>query len=374
MSWEIFRKNILQIALKPENVNNTDIIARAYAREYDLAVKRGYDNINKVPLQKGNVKAMEAFFKKALDNGLSYNEKYDLVGEMGKGVIAYWSKQPIPPNPNQPPPNPTQPPPGAVLMHYFPIPLVTIQQITSGVTANILVYSNIVTNAGKWIKPLAAINITNNQSTNNNRITGIGANATTADPIDTNTKEKILFVGDSLSAIKTETGIDITWTYPTSVRKSLPNATVDVLAIPAKQTSWMLQNLPSQLATTKYDRVYIWGGTNDMFSGVSFKAALGNIQKMVDLAISNGAKAYVIIGYDVKNMDWTRLKPTRYLTDITEYIPLIERYNEYQQQMPTTIQNAKFIGIFDLGPLTTDGIHPSAIQARQIANIIINAL
>ena len=372
MSWEIFRKNIINIALKPENINNTDLIARAYAREYDLAVKRGGDIINKVPLQKGNVAAMEAYIKKALDNGLNYNEKYDLVGEMGKGVIAYWSTQPAPPL--LIPPNPNQPPPGAIQMNVFPIPLVTIEQLTSGVTANILVYSNIITNPGKWIKPLARININNNQSTNNNRITGIGANATTADPIDTNTTEKILFVGDSLSAIKTETGTIITWTYPTSVRKSLPNATVDVLAIPAKQTSWMLQNLPSQLATTKYDRVYIWGGTNDMFSGVSFKAALGNIQKMVDLAISNGAKAYVIIGYDVKNMDYTRLKVTRYLKDITEYIPLIERYNEYQQQMPTTIQNAKFIGIFDLGPLTVDGIHPSAVQARQIANIIINAL
>jgi lysophospholipase L1-like esterase len=289
---------------------------------------------------------------------------------MGKGVIAYWSTQPAPPSPI--PTNPNQPPPGAITMNIFPIPLVTIQQLISGVTANIVVYSNIVTNPGKWIKPLAAININNNQS---NRQTGLtGANVTTADPIDANTKEKILFVGDSLSAIINEKGQNITWTYPTSVRKSLPNATVDVLAIPAKQTSWMLQNLPSQLATTKYDRVYIWGGTNDMFSGVSFKAALGNIQKMVDLAISNGAKAYVIIGYDVKNMDYNRMSLTRYLKDKTEYIPLIERYNEYQQQIPSAIQNAKFIGIFDLGILTTDGIHPSAVQARQIANIIINAL
>ena len=32
MSWEIFRKNILNIALRPENVNNTDLIAKAYAR------------------------------------------------------------------------------------------------------------------------------------------------------------------------------------------------------------------------------------------------------------------------------------------------------------------------------------------------------
>ena len=366
MSWEIFRKNILNIALRPENVNNTDLIAKAYAREYDLAVKRGGDVVNKVPLQKGNIKAMEAYFKKALDNGLNYNEKYDLVGEMGKGVIAYWSTQQAP-TPLLPE---NQPPPTAIQMNRFPIPLVTIEQLVSGVTANIVVNSNIVTNPGKWIKPLAAIN--NNQQANNN--TARGGSGSTAQPLEASTTEKILFVGDSISAIQTPTGEMVSWTYPAQVKKSLPNAVVDVLAIGGKQTSWMLQNLPNQLATTKYNRVYIYGGTNDIFSQIPIKTVLSNIQKMVDLAISNGAKAYVIIGYDVKNMDYTRLKVTRYLKDISEYIPLIERYNEYQQQMPTTIQNAKFIGIFDLGPLTIDGIHPSAVQARQIANIIINAL
>ena len=62
MSWEIFRKNILQISLRPENIGNTDIIAKTYAREYDLAVKRGGDIANKVPLQKGNVKISAASF------------------------------------------------------------------------------------------------------------------------------------------------------------------------------------------------------------------------------------------------------------------------------------------------------------------------
>ena len=163
MSWEIFRRNILNIALKPENVGNTDIIARAYAREYDLSVKRGGDVVNKVPLQKGNIKAMEAYFKKALDNGLNYNEKYDLVGEMGKGVIAYWSTQQAP----APLAPANQPPPVSIPMNLFPIPLVTIEQLVGGVTANIVVYSNIVTNPGKWIKPLPAVNVNNNQPANN---------------------------------------------------------------------------------------------------------------------------------------------------------------------------------------------------------------
>jgi lysophospholipase L1-like esterase len=365
MSWEIFRKNILNIALKPENVGNTDLIAKAYAREYDLAVKRGGDIVNKVPLQKGNVKAMEAYFKKALDNGLNYNEKYDLVGEMGKGVIAYWSTQQAP-TPLLPE---NQPPPTSIKMNIFPIPLVTIEQLVSGVTANIVVNSNIVTNPGKWIKPLAAIN--NNQVTNNNATRG--RSGSTAQPLESNTTEKILFVGDSISAIQTPTGEMVSWTYPAQVKKSLPNAVVDVLAIGGKQTSWMLQNLPNQLATTKYNRVYIYGGTNDIFSEIPIKTVLSNVQKMVDLAISNGAKAYVIIGYSTQNMDYTKMPATKYVPNKTDYIPMIEKYKQYQESIPTTITNAQFIGIFDIGTLS-DGFHPSGTQARQIANIIINAL
>jgi lysophospholipase L1-like esterase len=365
MSWEIFRKNILNIALRPENVNNTDLIAKAYAREYDLAVKRGGDVVNKVPLQKGNIKAMEAYFKKALDNGLNYNEKYDLVGEMGKGVIAYWSTQQAP-TPLLPE---NQPPPTAIQMNRFPIPLVTIEQLVSGVTANIVVNSNIVTNPGKWIKPLAAIN--NNQQANNN--TARGGSGSTAQPLEASTTEKILFVGDSISAIQTPTGEMVSWTYPAQVKKSLPNAVVDVLAIGGKQTSWMLQNLPNQLATTKYNRVYIYGGTNDIFSQIPIKTVLSNIQKMVDLAVSNGAKAYVILGYSTQNMDYTKMPTTSYVRNKVDYIPMIENYKKYQESIPTTITNAQFIGIFDIGTLS-DGFHPSGAQARQIANIIINAL
>ena len=366
MSWEIFRKNILNIALKPENVGNTDIIARAYAREYDLAVKRGGDIVNKVPLQKGNVKAMEAYFKKALDNGLNYNEKYDLVGEMGKGVIAYWSTQQAP-TPLAPA---NQPPPTSIQMNLFPIPLVTIEQLISGATANIVVYSNIVTNPGKWIKPLAAININNNQSQNNRASGGSGS---TAPPLDTSTTEKILFVGDSITAIKTPTGEDVRWTYPVQVKKLLPNAVVDVLAIGAKQTSWMLESLPTQLATTKYNRVYIYGGINDIFSQIPMKRVLSNVQKMVDLVVATGAKAYVIIGYSTQNMDYNKMAIGGYISSKTDYIPIIQKNKEYQEAIPTTIQKAKFIGIFDIGTLG-DGYHPTGTQPRQIANIIINAL
>ena len=154
MSWQIFKDNVLRYANNPDAIQDIDTVAKVYATEYDAAVKRGFDTVNNTAVTKGNVEAMTQLFKAALQKGLSSTADYDLVGEMGKGVIAYWSTQQAP-TPLLPE---NQPPPTAIQMNRFPIPLVTIQQLVSGVTANIVVYSNIVTNPGKWIKPLTAIN------------------------------------------------------------------------------------------------------------------------------------------------------------------------------------------------------------------------
>lgn len=125
MSWEIFKQNVLRVMNRPESINDIDTVARTFAREYDLAVRRGGDTINKVAIKKGNVQLMEQLFKAALQKGLSSNQPYDLVGEMGKGVIAYWT--------------------GAV-MNEFPIPIIP----AIGSVSNIGVTSNVVTNVGKW--------------------------------------------------------------------------------------------------------------------------------------------------------------------------------------------------------------------------------
>jgi len=125
MSWEIFKQNVLRVMNRPESINDIDTIARTFAREYDLAVRRGGDLINKVAIKKGNVQIMEQLFKSALQRGLSSTTTYDLVGEMGKGVTAYWA--------------------GAV-MNEFPIPIIP----AIGSVVNIGVVTNIVTNAGVW--------------------------------------------------------------------------------------------------------------------------------------------------------------------------------------------------------------------------------
>ena len=91
MSWEIFKQNILKVSNSPEFVNSTDMIADLYAKEYDAAIKRGFDSTHKISIKKGNVEMMRTMFKLALDRGLTQTGEYDLVGAMGDGVLAYWA-------------------------------------------------------------------------------------------------------------------------------------------------------------------------------------------------------------------------------------------------------------------------------------------
>ena len=124
MSWEIFKQNVLRVANNPQSINDIDIVAKTYATEYDAAVKRGGDTVNGIPIEIGNVEIMEQIFKSALQKGLSSTEPYDLVGEMGKGVVAYWA--------------------GATMRPDIPeIPAI-------GASQNTGVIRNIVINPGTW--------------------------------------------------------------------------------------------------------------------------------------------------------------------------------------------------------------------------------
>jgi hypothetical protein len=125
MSWQIFKDNIVRMSDNPDAISDIDTVAKTYAREYDAAIKRGKDTIEGVSLQKGNVDIMEALFKAALQKGLTSTEPYDLVGEMGKGVLAYW---------------------GGAVMNNFPNP----KTLPPGAVSNISVTSNIVMDPGKW--------------------------------------------------------------------------------------------------------------------------------------------------------------------------------------------------------------------------------
>lgn len=340
MSWEIFREEVLKVVSKPENIKNINLVASTYATQYDACMKRGGDLINKIPIAKGNVEAMKAIFVQALTNGLNSKVPYDLTGEMGKGVIAYWT--------------------GATLTTIVP-PLVTLEQVAAGATANIVVTTNVILNPGIW-KSSKSINPSKEDTTSNKKNQN-----TTAEPIDSNKKQSLLFVGDSITAGSIS--------YPLVIKPQLSNSIVDVLAKGGMTTKWMLDNLANQLSSTKYDRVYIYGGIDDAFNdSISIQTSLTNIQKMVDLITNSGAIAIVIIGYDMTtSTDYRKIPTTKYVSDVTKYIPMIEKYKKYQSSLLSDIKNAQFIGKFQIGSLS-DGLHPSKSQHKLIANIIKQAL
>jgi hypothetical protein len=134
MSWEIFKQNILRVANNPEGISDISVIAELYAKEYDAAVKRGFDKQHKIPLVSGNVEIMKQLFASALQKGVNSSQPYDLVGEMGEGVKAYWA--------------------GAI-MATTPLPITPAIQATS----NVSVTQNIVTNPGVWQKPILSLNL-----------------------------------------------------------------------------------------------------------------------------------------------------------------------------------------------------------------------
>ena len=187
----------------------------------------------------------------------------------------------------------------------------------------------------------------------------------------------VLFVGDSITAIEYNEK-PITTSYPNIIKQQLsPKGTkVDVLAVSGKNTSWQLANLIQKLKTSKYDRVYVYGGVNDIFGGVSKEKALANIQKMVDLIKDNNAEPYVVIGYDAeKFMDENKLKPTGDNSTKAKLIELKNKYIDYQNSITGNIKNANIVNKFDLSSsLTNDGIHPTPKGQKIIANILLKNL
>ena len=183
-----------------------------------------------------------------------------------------------------------------------------------------------------------------------------------------NNPKQVLIVGDSQSAIQNSSGGAITYTYPNLLRKQLEDkgVTIDVLAIGGKTTAWMLQNLPSQLAKKRYDRVILYGGGNDTSNAsISLDTTLNNFQQMVDLSENNGADVFINLGYKVEGRfgDINIMpigKPSNLLTKKEQWIPYVQKRKDLQKLLPQKIEGANFIPKYDLQSNTSDGIHPTA--------------
>ena len=188
--------------------------------------------------------------------------------------------------------------------------------------------------------------------------------------------KKILIVGDSQSAIKNAQGQPITYTYPNILKKQFPDKQIDVLALGGKVSQWALDNLPSQLAKEKYDRVYIYTGGNDASNkSIPLEKTISIIQKMVDLSIENGADAFVGLGWKIEgqkgrfmNIDVLPVgRPANLLKSKEEWLPYVEKRKELQRRLPLEIKNANFVPVYDLKQKTQDGIHPTAEGHKIVA-------
>lgn len=212
-------------------------------------------------------------------------------------------------------------------------------------------------------------------------------NSTKSSKISTSIKnknpKKILFIGDSHTAIKNKQGQAVSYTYPNIIKKELEpqGYTIDVLALGGMTTNWMLENLPAQLQGKKYDRVYIYGGANDaMNASITLEKALSNIQKIVDLSRDNGADVFVNQGYihegeKGKFSNWKIMSTKGTLLKKQEdWIPYIERKKELQRRIPLEIKNANFIAPYDLKGLTSDGIHANSEGQKIVAQIFLNSI
>jgi lysophospholipase L1-like esterase len=235
--------------------------------------------------------------------------------------------------------------------------LPTATQIATNVTANLTSVSNSITAPGNW--PVQG----DLEETKKEEKKKQDSENKPAKENNENAK-KILLIGDSIT-------VDAGYTWSSYYKKSNSKANVEILAIGGKQlTLWMKPELEKKLATTKYDKVYIYGGTNDIFSARKAETVLSALQSMVDSVNKAGAKAIVITGYDSeKDMLIENMPLTRYVTEKEGYIPYLQEYQKYQRLMAATITGATIVPKISVGVIK-DGFHPVGNQSKILSEHI----
>lgn len=176
---------------------------------------------------------------------------------------------------------------------------------------------------------------------------------------DKNNKPKILIVGDSIT-------VDNGYTWSSLFKKAKTDAEVEILAIGGKQLiTWMGPQLQAKLAANSYNKVYIYGGVNDAYSGRTASAILNALQLMVNLVVSKGGQAIVVTGYDAEiDMGDNSTKPTKLVKTKEEMEKLLAEYRSYQKSI-NTIRNATIVPKISIGILA-DGFHPTGNQPKKL--------
>ena len=97
MSFSIFKQNMLSFMSNQESINSSDEFAKKLTQEYDMCIKRGFQQPSlipafSVPLGKGNVDLMETLLKLACVKALNIKKgNHTFIDDIGKSIQGgYW--------------------------------------------------------------------------------------------------------------------------------------------------------------------------------------------------------------------------------------------------------------------------------------------
>lgn len=193
----------------------------------------------------------------------------------------------------------------------------------------------------------------------------------------------ILIIGDSQSAVTTNSGQKITWTWPNHLSNKLSpyGVTIDVGASGGKTSKWMLEKLESMFKTGKsWDRVILYGGGNDASNmSIPLETTISNFQKMIDISKSHGCDVWVNLGWKIegKFMDINILpvgRPANLLNKKSDWIPYVEKRKNLQLKLKSDLTGCQFIEPYDLQSMTTDGIHPTPKGHKLVCDFILQTI
>jgi len=182
------------------------------------------------------------------------------------------------------------------------------------------------------------------------------------------------FMGDSYTALPT-------YGWQSLLAKNNNFKEVN-LAKGGMQTSWMVTQTKNYLNSNKPDYFVILGGANDAYSPQTIETAVGNIQKMVDMANAKGVKPIVITGYNARKVQVgnTRQRPTaeqqrRGVTQQTLW-DMGEKYYQMQLRMLSDLKNTIVVPIWEDAKQsdTYDGLHMTAPAHKKFSEYLAGQL
>jgi lysophospholipase L1-like esterase len=177
-----------------------------------------------------------------------------------------------------------------------------------------------------------------------------------------NEPDKILFVGDSLTAYSGG------WQHQMS---RMLHAKYTNISKGGKRTKWMVNELKKHADNSAgYTKVVIYGGINDSFSSVKEDDTIDNIETMVYIAKEMGAEPIVIVGYNPEKVNVRTIYSTEIETKCRN------RYIKLQKRIQKDITMCNVIPMENTIDRTDsdDGIHLKASGHQKFYKWVVKNL